>query len=83
MPEFEAAELDYEFARESANVVNVERPTSESEKACGKPADRESEPKGSDKVGSAGKGNRESGKPGKHRGNRIEKRSDRVGNARP
>ncbi|MEU5599038.1 hypothetical protein, partial [Streptomyces sp. NPDC020298] len=36
MPEFEPAELDYEFARESANVVNVERPTSESEKACGK-----------------------------------------------
>ncbi|MFF3411376.1 hypothetical protein ACFYW8_35320, partial [Streptomyces sp. NPDC002742] len=26
MPEFELAELDYESLRESANVVNVERP---------------------------------------------------------
>jgi 50S ribosomal subunit-associated GTPase HflX len=26
MPEFELAELDYELPRESANVVNVERP---------------------------------------------------------
>lgn len=36
MPEFKLAGLDYEFAEESVNVVNVERPTSESTKAIGK-----------------------------------------------
>jgi hypothetical protein len=45
MPEFRTAELDYELDGESANVVNVERPTSESKKACGTPADRESDRK--------------------------------------
>ena len=53
MPEFELAELDYELPRESANVVNVERPTA-SDKSR---SDRESGPKGSDRVGAAGKGN--------------------------
>ncbi|MGV9555752.1 hypothetical protein, partial [Streptomyces sp. NPDC003522] len=48
-------ELDYELLRESANVVNVERPTGESRKSKTNPADRESEPKGSDRVGTAGK----------------------------
>jgi hypothetical protein len=53
MPEFRTAELDYELGGESANVVNVERPTSESEKVSGTPTDRESDPKGSDRVGNA------------------------------
>jgi len=44
MPEFELAELDYELARESANVVNVERPTGESPKLLTIPTDRESGP---------------------------------------
>jgi hypothetical protein len=44
MPEFELTGSDYEPAGESANVVNVERPTSESPKASANPADRESEP---------------------------------------
>ncbi|MEU0786400.1 hypothetical protein ABZ341_33075, partial [Streptomyces sp. NPDC006173] len=59
MPEFELAELDYESPRESANVVNVERPTKREsfQRPKGNPADRESGPKGSDRVGLAGKGN--------------------------
>lgn len=36
-------ELDYELPRESANVVNVERPTGESQKPEDNPADRESD----------------------------------------
>ena len=44
MPEFELAELDYELPRESANVVNVERPTDERPKPFAKPPDRESAP---------------------------------------
>ncbi|MER6715844.1 hypothetical protein ABZ322_36680, partial [Streptomyces sp. NPDC006129] len=56
MPEFDADGLDYELDGESANVVNVERPTSESPGRTANPADRESD---------------------------REKRSDRVGNARP
>lgn len=43
MSEFELTELDYESPRESANVVNVERPTGESRKAADNPADRESD----------------------------------------
>lgn len=43
MSEFELTELDYESRRESANVVNVERPTGESRKAKDNPADRESD----------------------------------------
>lgn len=43
MLEFEPAELDYESRRESANVVNVERPTGESQKTSDNPADRESD----------------------------------------
>ncbi|MFD6726388.1 hypothetical protein ACWHA6_17590, partial [Streptomyces anthocyanicus] len=45
MPEFKLAGLDYESTEESANVVNVERPTSESAKASTNPADRESDRK--------------------------------------
>lgn len=45
MPEFELAGLDYESAEESANVVNVERPRSESPKPMTNPADRESDRK--------------------------------------
>ncbi|MFK4150104.1 hypothetical protein, partial [Streptomyces sp. NPDC004065] len=45
MPEFELAEADYESVRESANVVNVERPTDGSPKAKGKPPDWESDRK--------------------------------------
>lgn len=43
MLEFEPVELDYESRRESANVVNVERPTGESRKTPDNPADRESD----------------------------------------
>ncbi|MER7055824.1 hypothetical protein, partial [Streptomyces sp. NPDC000351] len=57
MPEFKLAGLDYEPTEESANVVNVERPTGESRKATANPADWESGPRGSDRVGTAGKGN--------------------------
>ncbi|MEV5452820.1 hypothetical protein ACGFWG_37540, partial [Streptomyces sp. NPDC048405] len=53
MLEFELAGLDYESPEKSANVVNVERPTSESRKLTTKPADRESDRKGSDRVGNA------------------------------
>ncbi|MFC8876716.1 hypothetical protein, partial [Streptomyces ardesiacus] len=45
MPEFELAGLDYESPEKWANVVNVERPTSESRKPTAKPADRESDRK--------------------------------------
>ncbi|MFG2242603.1 hypothetical protein, partial [Streptomyces sp. NPDC048734] len=63
--------LDYELARESVNVVNVERPTGESRKPKANPADRESEPKGSDRVGTAGKETaKQKREPGKRRGNR-------------
>ncbi|MFJ9590274.1 hypothetical protein, partial [Streptomyces acidicola] len=41
------------FPRESANIVDVERRKARRQK----PADWESGPKGSDKVGTAGKGN--------------------------
>jgi hypothetical protein len=63
MPEFELAELDYESLRESANVVNVERPPNAKALKGRKtsPADWESGPKGSDRVGLAGKGNAEAG----------------------
>ncbi|MGC9497871.1 hypothetical protein ACP4J0_16660, partial [Streptomyces sp. WG7] len=61
MLEFELAGLDYESTEESANVVNVERPTGESPRATTNPADRESGPKGSDRVGTAGKGNAKAG----------------------
>ncbi|MFK0278838.1 hypothetical protein ACIQVL_00005, partial [Streptomyces sp. NPDC090499] len=58
MSEFEPTELDYESRRESANVVNVERPTGESRKACKTiPLTGNQTPKGSDRVGNAGKGN--------------------------
>ncbi|WP_279566089.1 hypothetical protein, partial [Streptomyces sp. DH41] len=57
MSEFKLAGLDYESTEESANVVNVERPTGESQKATANPPDWESGPKGSDRVGTAGKGN--------------------------
>ncbi|AKZ54905.1 hypothetical protein SAM23877_1856 [Streptomyces ambofaciens ATCC 23877] len=53
MPEFELAGLDYEPTEKSANVVNVERPTGESREAKTNPADRESDRKGSDRVGNA------------------------------
>jgi hypothetical protein len=59
MPEFELAELDYESRRESANVVNVERPTGrkpESLKTIPPTGNRT--PKGSDRVGNT------EGKPG-------------------
>ena len=63
MPEFEPAELDYESPRESANVVNVERPrnakASKGRKA--NPSDGEADLKRSATVGLAGKGNAEAG----------------------
>jgi hypothetical protein len=43
MPEFGADGLDYELDGESVNVVNVERPTSESQGRPANPADRESD----------------------------------------
>jgi hypothetical protein len=43
MPEFGAEGLDYELDGGSANVVNVERPTSESQGRPANPADRESD----------------------------------------
>ncbi|MGA5897374.1 hypothetical protein, partial [Streptomyces venetus] len=43
--EFDADGLDYELDGESVNVVNVERPTSESQGIPAKPADRESDRK--------------------------------------
>jgi len=43
MLEFKLSELDYELARGWANVVNVERPTGESQKPPANPADRESD----------------------------------------
>jgi hypothetical protein len=45
MPEFDADGLDYELDGESANVVNVERPTGESQSPTANPADRESDRK--------------------------------------
>ncbi|MFC9686519.1 hypothetical protein, partial [Streptomyces sp. NPDC056948] len=45
MPEFETDGLDYELDGESANVVNVERPTGESQGRKANPADRESDRK--------------------------------------
>ncbi|MEG8281355.1 hypothetical protein, partial [Streptomyces sp. AHA2] len=45
MSEFDAERLDYELDGESANVVNVERPTSESPGPTANPADRESDRK--------------------------------------
>ncbi|GAB2776259.1 hypothetical protein GCM10027073_06290 [Streptomyces chlorus] len=50
-------------ARESANVVNVERSTGESLKPIDDPIDWESVLKGPDRVGVAGKGNAKSGNP--------------------
>ena len=54
-------ELDYELRRESASVVNVERPRSESTQSRKTESlfDRESDAKESDTVGTAGKGNAE------------------------
>jgi hypothetical protein len=61
MLEFQPAELDYELPRESASVVNVERPRSESAQSrkAESLSDRELDAKESDTVGPAGKGNAE------------------------
>ncbi|MFF3942081.1 hypothetical protein ACFYZV_38640, partial [Streptomyces phaeofaciens] len=60
MPEFDPKELDYELPRESANVVNVERATGESQKPQGKSRRQGiGSRKRSDRVGIAGKETRE------------------------